>query len=481
MVAGVVPGREREPQVGECGAGSRAVEHRDADRGPARHTRFAEQQLRGEQHRVHAAQQRDVGRRRAGVEPRGDPLDCGVRDAFRRSGHDGQRVGARVDRLGRDDLLVDASPVVREEVAGRGDDRFRAAVVRRQRVVRTAGEVAVVVDQELGVGARVAVDHLIVVADAEHVVRGRGDEAEQQQLRGREVLELVDEKMARLALERGAHVGCAQQRFDRAVDLLVVIDRSIGVQLVAVLLEHRPEAGDVVALGFDHVRVDESQPDLAQRVDVGRVHVGVRARLDRYECLDATAHLPLVDEGGVAAAAAQHVVAERVQRAHAPPRGVVHVGQTRLHRVLGADVVRDRGDRAGTPTPVDQEPEPFGEHARLARARGRDHACRAGVVDHGRELIGGELGGGGDGPVGGEDPLFEVVAVDEHVTVRHRRWRRRAVHRRTTRAWTRRAPRRHRCPRSRPTAPPPPSGPTPCGRRGGRSCWRGRGSRAARA
>ena len=72
--------------------------------------------------------------------------------------------------------------------------------------MRAAGEVAVVVDEELGVGARVAVDHLVVVADAEHVVGGRGDEPQHEQLRGREVLELVDEQVAALALERAPDV-----------------------------------------------------------------------------------------------------------------------------------------------------------------------------------------------------------------------------------------------------------------------------------
>ena len=60
--AGVVAGREREPQVRERGAGAGAVQHRDAHRRPARHAGFAEQELHGQQHGVHAAQHRDVVR-----------------------------------------------------------------------------------------------------------------------------------------------------------------------------------------------------------------------------------------------------------------------------------------------------------------------------------------------------------------------------------------------------------------------------------
>ena len=165
--------------------------------------------------------------------------------------------------------------------------------------MRAAGEVLVVVDEELGVGAGVAVDHLVVVADAEHVVRGRGDEPQHEELRGREVLELVDEQVPALGLRGAAHVRLAQQHFDRAVDLLVVVDGAVGLQLLAVLVEHRAEPGDIVASRLDELRVDEAEADLAERLEVRRVHVGVGARLHGHERLDAPAHLPLVDQGPV--------------------------------------------------------------------------------------------------------------------------------------------------------------------------------------
>ena len=191
---------------------------------------------------------------------------CSIAASPSRSGS-GARGGegvARVVGLGGDDRLLDAAAVVAQEIARAVDDARRAAVVRVERVVRAAGEVAVVVDEELGIGARVAVDHLVVVADAEHVVGGRADESQHEQLRGREVLELVDEEMAALALERAPHLGHAEQRFDGAVDLFVVVDRAVGVELVAVLVEHRAEPGDVIALHLDAVRVDEAEPHFAR-------------------------------------------------------------------------------------------------------------------------------------------------------------------------------------------------------------------------
>ena len=96
----------------------------------------------------------------------------------------------------------------------------------------------------------------------------------------------------------------------------------------------------------------------------------------------------------VAVGAPQDGVAERVQRADAVAGAVGEVGEALAHRVLGAHVVRDGGDRARCQFARHEQTEPFGEHARLARTRGRDDARRAGVVQHRVELIGRELGVG---------------------------------------------------------------------------------------
>ena len=173
-----------------------------------------------------------------------------------------------------------------------------------------------------------------------------------------------------------------------------MVDRAVGVELVAVLVEHRAEAGDVVALRLDDVRVDEAEPHRAERFEVGRVDVGVGPGLHGHERLDAAADVPLVDEREVAVGAPQDVVAERVQRADAVDGRRGEVGEAFAHRVLGAHVVGDGGDRAGAPVARDEQPEPFGEDARLARARGRDDARRARVVQHRFELVGRELGVG---------------------------------------------------------------------------------------
>ncbi len=90
---------------------------------------------------------------------------------------DRHRLEAEIGRLSRPpgsapDRLVDPPAVVGEQVPGAVDDGRRAAIVDLEGVLGGAGEEAPVVDQVLRRGAGVAVDDLVVVADAEDVVGG---------------------------------------------------------------------------------------------------------------------------------------------------------------------------------------------------------------------------------------------------------------------------------------------------------------------
>ena len=77
------------------------------------------------------------------------------------------------------------------------------------------------------IGAVVAVDRLVVVADAEHAAIGTGQQPNEQQVGGREVLELVDEQHAAGALGREAGPWLAEQDLDRPHDLLVEVERPL--------------------------------------------------------------------------------------------------------------------------------------------------------------------------------------------------------------------------------------------------------------
>ena len=113
-----------------------------------------------------------------------------------------------------------------------------------------AGEQAPVVDQEARVGAGVAVDGLVVVTDPEHVEAGERQQAEQQHVGRREVLELVDEEVPARALDRAPERAVAEQDDERGVDLVVEVDGVAPSELIAEGREHLGQPRHVVAPGL---------------------------------------------------------------------------------------------------------------------------------------------------------------------------------------------------------------------------------------
>ena len=212
--------------------------------------------MRSEQQRPHPGEHRDVvslGSRRG--QPFAHDFDERARAAVGRVDADAQR--GRVDlRIRRgSDLLVDATDVVREQRTGSVDDRGGAPVIDLERVLPRAREVAAVVDEEPGVGAGVPVDDLIVVAHTEHVVAGRREQAQQQDVGGGQVLQLVDQQVAVLGLAVAAELSVAEQQLDGPVDLLVVVDHLSAAHLGPVRIERRRQALGAVELGFDLGRI----------------------------------------------------------------------------------------------------------------------------------------------------------------------------------------------------------------------------------
>ena len=184
----------------------------------------------------------------------------------------------------------------------RVDDRHGAAVVHLEQVgggVEVGnGDVATEVDEEAGVGAGVLVDHLVVVAHGEHVERGGRQQAHEQDVGGREVLELVDEEVPVAPLLGRPELAVDEQRLDRRVHLLVEVDHAALAQGRAVGAEQRGEAGDVVALGLDLVGQAQAEPHGGERLEVGRDGVGVGAvAVRRREAVDQAADLALVEHG----------------------------------------------------------------------------------------------------------------------------------------------------------------------------------------
>ena len=236
--------------------------------------------------------------------------------------------------------LVDPAVVVAEQRAGSVDDLDGTAVVDGERVRRGAGEQPLVVDEERRVGAGVSVDALVVVADAEHVETGARQQADEQHVRRREVLELVDEEVPARALHRAAELAVGQQRLDGGVDLLVEVDGAALGEPAAIGREQLGETGDVVAASFDVVRIGEAETDRRQPFDVrpDRIGVGPALAPARQQRVDQAAHLGFVEHGRRGPTVfGEHPQAERVERADARRE----VDRARLHLQLGLLVVGD--------------------------------------------------------------------------------------------------------------------------------------------
>ena len=125
------------------------------------------------------------------------------------------------------------------------DHGGRAAVVDLEGVVAGTGEQPVVADQPLRRGPGVAVDRLVVVAHPEDGQIGAGQQPDQQQVGGSEVLELVDQQQPARPLGGAAGVGLGQEHLDGAHDLLVEVQLVAGGQAGPVALDHVGEAVDV--------------------------------------------------------------------------------------------------------------------------------------------------------------------------------------------------------------------------------------------
>ena len=222
---GEATGIDGDAEVGQSGAQPSAGQEIWCQDGVEWDVRGAERDMRGEQDRVDPSQHGDRHRFDARLgEPSGD-------DAGDRFGaivgavlDDAQRPGRRVVVRPGDDLLGDA-PIVVAEQCRRGRYHLGgAAVVDTQGVFAGARKQGAVVDQEARVGSGVPVDALVVVADPEDVETRQAEQADQQHVGRREILELVDEQVAAAPLQLGSERAVGENRLDRRIDLLVEVD-----------------------------------------------------------------------------------------------------------------------------------------------------------------------------------------------------------------------------------------------------------------
>ena len=270
--------------------------------------------------------------------------------------HRGPRpVGARGARRG---------PLLRgrtvEHHVGGDDDRACRPVVRGQAEQRRTREQPVETVERVRLGTGEAVDGLRVVAHGREIASGAEPAAQHAQLRGRDVLELVDVEMPEAEALACGEVGIVLEGVGAPPEHVVEVDELLG------------------ALGLLVARVDVG--DLARRAGEWTLRplggFGVRLGAERA-CLgpfDLGGELTDRDGG-------RRALAQREQR-HEQLRLAVDQARERLPTVAGAPAElrqRDRVERARRDlTAAERTGEPRPELAgSLARVRDREHArCR---------------------------------------------------------------------------------------------------------
>ena len=184
-------------------------------------------------------------------------------------------------------VFGDPVPVVGEEVEAALDHGRRAPVVHLQGVAGGTGEVAVVVDEETGVGPGVAVDDLVVVADPEAVERRGGQQADEEEVgRGRGP---GTRRPAGVRHGPGPRPGPPGRRGGsprpgRSARRSRPPPASAEGRPVAV--EALGQAGGVGDLRLRVLRGDQPQPDGREAVEVGGDGVGVGRPADLEDLLD---------------------------------------------------------------------------------------------------------------------------------------------------------------------------------------------------
>ena len=124
------------------------------------------------------------------------------------------------------------------------------------------------INQPARVGAVVAVDRLIIVADPEHSSAPSGEQANHQQVGWCEILELIDEEHTADTLGGAPGLRLRQQHFNRSIDLIVEIDRALTFHRRSKMWPHLDQPGDVTAVTpLDFSWLDQTEPDQAQCVE----------------------------------------------------------------------------------------------------------------------------------------------------------------------------------------------------------------------
>ena len=257
------------------------------------------------------------------------------------------------------------------------------------------GKYSAEIDEVLGGGSRVAVDHLVVVADPE-AVRGWAAEQPNQQHVGRiEILELVNQQVPTAPLGRAPCLGITYQDLDCSVDLLVEVHGSRRGHRFPVGVESFGQALSVWEGLLDHFRRRKAQPNGRHRIDVGEdgVCVGLAANLEHL--LDELPYLWLF-QNLQAPRSFESVADEQADAVERPDVGTPrrHEIAASLRELVGGLLVVGEHRHGGwvDPALLQEVAEPLGQDPSLPRARWSDDPCATGGMADGGQLVRRQVG-----------------------------------------------------------------------------------------
>jgi len=398
-------GREAQPRERRTDSG--ALEELEADTTGDRHTRRCERHLDGGERRIDPGQHGDLG----GCDTFGERPDDHITSASHRVGidqrHQPTRPGRRCPHR-----LRDPTPIVPEQAVDGIHHIGRAAVVHLERMITGRREPRDEVDQPGRVRTVVPVDRLIIVAHPEHRPGGCGQQAHEEQVSRREILELVDEQHTTRPLGGPAGLGLREQDPDRSMDLSVEVDHPVAIQRTQVLRVHVDQPVDVTAVAhLGGCRIDQAEPYEPEGVDPGSDRVDVQLAGGLDEAPEDSTDVGLVHGSPLRRLRCERAdtvddrQGDRVEGSDLQPH---QIGGAATHLLLGALVERHEGDRRRRKPPrADEVPRPLGEHPGLARTRRCDDPCGATGVRDGGELIRSEFGTGDVRAGHGEVPVFD--------------------------------------------------------------------------
>jgi hypothetical protein len=293
----------------------------------------------------------------------------------------------------RPQLLAVAPRVVGDHGVGSVEDRLARPIVLLELDDLRAGE-QLGEPQDVGrVGAAPAVDRLVVVAD-DHQVLVIGDQvADQAELRGVGVLELVDEHEAEPLGPSPRHVGGAREQPDRLDDQIVEVERRARPQHVLVARIDQPGLDVVVVGGVRPVLVGADERVLGER-DPGQQRLGVESAVAVVQRAHRFAHRAelirlIVDRKAARQAEGapldlQDLQAQCVKRSdrELADRGAIahQRGDALAHLRRGLVGERHGADRARRDAEPQQVCDPVRDHAGLARASAGEHEQRPAAV-----------------------------------------------------------------------------------------------------